>query len=84
MRKLFIGTKEWKEKNLIKDFCYVLVEETNQVWFMNLETDWCSLMVNRTIEDIKEQFDKWTDLGTIPDKVHVRDLVKVNHRIVSV
>ena len=83
MRKLFIGTKKFGERN-IRDFCYVLVEETNQVWFMNLETDSCSLMVNRTIEDIKNQFDKWISLGTIPDKVRVRDILKVNHQIIAV
>ena len=83
MRKLFIGTKNFGERN-IRDFCYVLVEETNQVWFMNLETDSWSLMANRTIEDIKKQFDKWISLGTIPDKVRVGDILKVNHQIIAV
>ena len=81
-RRIFIGTKVWEDRNVIKDVCYVLFEETGDLWVMSLEsTGCCNLVVNRTIEELEQYFDRWQDLGTISDGVRVNDILKITYSI---
>jgi len=79
MRHIYIGTKEWKDRHIVKDVVYVQNEENGELWILTLEHRSANL-VDKTIKQLKKYFDEWTDLGTIPDGVRIDDVLKTTHR----
>lgn len=79
MRHIYIGTKEWKDRNIVKDVVYVQNEENGELWILTPEHRSANL-VDKTIKQLKKYFDVWTDLGTIPDGVRIDDVLKTTHR----
>ena len=80
-RHIYVGTKVWPEGNVVKDCCYVHIEENGELWAVDVERMRSNLVVNKTIEDLIEYFDQWTDLGTISDGVRIGDVLGVSRRI---
>lgn len=80
-RRIFIGTKVWPERDIVTDVCYVQFEESGELWLMNLERKCSNLVVNKTIEELKEYFDEWRDLGTVPDGVRISNVLRVTRHI---
>lgn len=79
MRHIYIGTKEWKDRHIVKDVVYVQNEENGELWILTPEHRSANV-VDKTIKKLKKYFDEWTDLGTIPDGVRIDDVLKTTHR----
>lgn len=79
MRHIYIGTKEWKDRHIVKDVVYVQNEENGELWILTPEHRSANV-VDKTIKQLKKYFDEWTDLGTIPDGVRIDDVLKTTHR----
>ena len=77
MRHLYVGTrKKGDATNVTLDRLYVTTDDGN-IWLMNQMTDRAILVHHWTLEELSTHFDKWTDLGTIEDKVKISDVVRV-------